>query len=78
MIKHRSGTRWPDNREDKGDEDREFLGSASKPRSTVSPGLATKSVPFPQNLDSLSSSKIERKIFGFGKNLFENLFLVLR
>jgi hypothetical protein len=27
-----------------GDEERRFLGLASKPRSTVSPGLASKSV----------------------------------
>jgi hypothetical protein len=33
---------------------------------------------FSQNLGSSSSSKIGKEIFGFGKKLFENLFLVLR
>jgi hypothetical protein len=33
---------------------------------------------FSQNLGSSSSSKIEKKIFVFGKNLIGNLLLVLR
>jgi hypothetical protein len=52
MVKHRLSTRWSDDREDgrrvcglyhaQGDEEHGFLGLASKPRSMVSPGLATK------------------------------------
>jgi hypothetical protein len=64
MVKHRSGTRWPDNREIgdvvcslhhvQGDEESGFLGLASKPRSMVSSDLtsklmATVLVVWPQN-----------------------------
>jgi hypothetical protein len=47
----------------RGDEEREFLDSAPKPRSTVSPGLASKSVAtsflvLPQNQG--------RQVFCFG------------
>jgi hypothetical protein len=40
----RSGDTVCDLHRAQGDEDRGFLGSASKPRSTVSPGLASKPV----------------------------------
>jgi hypothetical protein len=53
-----------------GDEEREFLVLASKPRSTVSPGLASKSVAtvlvvWPQN-HSLGFSGLGLKIGGCG------------
>jgi hypothetical protein len=58
MVKHRLSTRSGDAmcglHRAQGNEEHEFLGSATKPRSTVSPGLATKPVAtilvvWPQN-----------------------------